>query len=177
MDKKEFATFAMALKTYYPREQILPNQQAMELWFRELQDIPADVAETSLRKWVSTSKWSPSIAEIREMAAEISGGDIPDWGSGWQQVCDATRKFGREYPKSAYNSMHPVVAEAAKQLGPWWDLCCSTNQEADRANFRMIYEAVAKRKQKEQQLALPLQNDIQRIQASNMLQIGDGTNG
>jgi hypothetical protein len=57
MTKQEFATFAMALKTYYPREQILPNQQAMELWYRELQDIPMQVAEATLRKWVSTNKW------------------------------------------------------------------------------------------------------------------------
>ena len=34
MTKKEFAIFAAALKTYYPREQLLPNSEAMELWFR-----------------------------------------------------------------------------------------------------------------------------------------------
>ena len=31
MDKREFATFAAASKTYYPRENLLPNPQAMEL--------------------------------------------------------------------------------------------------------------------------------------------------
>lgn len=33
MTKKEFAKIAMALKTYYPKESLLPNEQAMELWF------------------------------------------------------------------------------------------------------------------------------------------------
>ena len=76
MDKQEFATLAMAIRTYYPKENILPNKEAMQLWFRELHDIPYNVAEAALRKWVSTNKWSPSIAEIREMAANIQNGDI-----------------------------------------------------------------------------------------------------
>ena len=44
MNKKEFATFTMALKTYYPRENLLPNEQAREVWFSQLQDIPFEVA-------------------------------------------------------------------------------------------------------------------------------------
>ena len=69
MTRIEFATFAMALKTYYPRENLLPNEQALELWFRQLQDISYQVAEVGLHKWVALNKWSPSIADIREMAS------------------------------------------------------------------------------------------------------------
>ena len=94
MDKREFGLFASAIRTYYPREQILPNKEAMELWFRELQDIPFPVAEASLRKWVSTNKWSPSIADIRELSANVQNGDIPDWGEGWEEVQRAIRKHG-----------------------------------------------------------------------------------
>ena len=48
VDKKEFGMFTAALKTYYPREdKLLPNQEAMELWYRQLQDIPYIVAETA----------------------------------------------------------------------------------------------------------------------------------
>ena len=75
MDKREFATFAAALKTYYPRENLLPNPQAMELWYRQLQDIPCQLAEMALNKWVATNKWPPSIAEIREQASAIKNGE------------------------------------------------------------------------------------------------------
>jgi hypothetical protein len=172
MTPKEFALLASALRSYFPREdKLLPTKESMELWYRELQDIPYPTAEAALRKWVATSKWSPSIAELREMAAEVTTGDIPDWGTGWRQVCDAMRNYGREYPKSAYASMHPVVAEAAKGLGSWWNLCVSDNTDADRANFRMIYEPLAKRKREERQLSLPLQNTINKLQAAERLQI------
>lgn len=83
MNRDEFGLFASALKTYYPKEQLLPNKQAMELWYRELCDIPYRVAEAALRKWVAVSKWSPSIADIREQAATVQAGEIPLWSDGW----------------------------------------------------------------------------------------------
>ena len=39
MTRKEFAIIASGIRTYYPRENILPNDQSMELWFRQLEDI------------------------------------------------------------------------------------------------------------------------------------------
>lgn len=175
MDKKQFAIFASAVRTYYPDKNFLPNNEAMALWYREVQDIPFPVIEAGLRKWVATNKWPPTIADIREMASEVTAGDIPDWGTGWMQVCDAMKKFGREYPKKSYASMHPLVAEAAQQLGGWWDLCVSGNLESDRANFRMIYESLAKREKADRQLALPLQEAIKQLQGNQeRLQIGEG---
>ena len=71
VNKKEFATFAMALKTYYPKEQLLPNPQAMELWYQQVRDIPVQIAEMALQKWVSTNKWSPTISELKGMVEKI----------------------------------------------------------------------------------------------------------
>lgn len=162
MDKKEFSTFVMALRTYYPKEQILPNEQAMALWYRELQDIPIDVAEAVLRKWVATNKWSPSIAEIREVAAEICMGKRPDWGEGWEQVQRAIRKFGREYPKSALATMDDITAQAVRSMG-WWNLCNSDSPEYDMNTFRKLFESYADRAMQQRQLALPLQEIIENI--------------
>ena len=164
MDKKEFATFAMALKSYYPKEdKLLPNQQVMELWFRELQDIPFNIAEAAMRKWVATNKWSPSIAEIREMTVNVVNGEIPDWGDGWEKVQTAIRRFGMYRPREALESLDPLTRKCVERLG-FRDLCISENIMADRANFRLIYETLAKREQTQQQLALPLQETILQIQ-------------
>ena len=94
MDKKEFSLFASALRTYYPREKLLPNEQAMTLWYNQLQDIPYKVAEATLNKWVAIEKWSPSIADIRQLATELVNGAIKDWGDGWEQVEKAIRRYG-----------------------------------------------------------------------------------
>lgn len=168
MDKKEFSTFAMALKTYYPKEQILPNQQAMELWYRELQDIPYAVAEAGLRKWVSINKWSPTIADIREMTSEVQHGNIADWGEGWEQVIVAIRKYGSYRIPDAMESFDPITRQCVERLG-FRNICMSENIAADRANFRMMYEQIAERKKKESQMPLPLQQLIQGIQNNDRL--------
>jgi hypothetical protein len=173
MDKQEFSTLAMAIRTYYPKENILPNAPAMELWFRELQDIPFQVAEAALRKWVSTNKWSPSIAEIREMAANVRNGDIPDWGEGWEEVQRAIRKHGMYNVKDAMDSFTPLTRQVVERLG-FRNICVSENPMAERANFRQCYEILAKREQTRQQVALPLQSVIKQIQAQGLLQLGDG---
>ena len=170
MDKKEFSMYAMAIRTYYPKEQILPNQQAMELWYRELQDIPYDVAEAALRQWVSTNKWSPSIAEIREMASTVQNGSIPDWGDGWEQVIMAIRKYGSYRIPEAMESFDPLTRQCVERLG-FRNICMSENIAADRANFRMIFEQLAERKQREQQMALPLKEIILKIQQSDVKMI------
>lgn len=41
--------------------------------------------------------------------------------------------------------MDAITRECVKRLG-WKDLCMSENQTADRANFRMIYEQVQRKK-------------------------------
>lgn len=168
MDKKEFSTLAMALRTYYPKEQILPNQQAMELWYRELQDIPYNVAEAGLRKWVATNKWSPTIADFREFSAVIQSGDIPDWGEGWEQVISAIRKFGSYRQQEAMDSLDEITRTCVERLG-FKNICMSENITHDRANFRMIYEQLADRKKKEKQIPLPLKNIMLEIRGGGYL--------
>ena len=163
MDKKEFGLFASALRTYYPREALLPNQQAMELWYRELQDIPFPIAEASLRQWVATNKWSPSIADIREQAATVQHGSIKDWGEAWEETLTAVRKYGLYNQGKALDSLDPMTRTAAERTG-FRNICLSENIATERANFRMIYESLSIQEKTRQQVALPLQDVIKQIQ-------------
>lgn len=167
MTKQEFALFAAALRTYYPKENILPNQQAMELWYRELQDIAFPVIEAGLRQWVATNKWSPSIADIREMVTAVQHGNLPDWGEGWEKVLKAIRYFGSYGETEALAGMDEITRTCVQRLG-FRNLCMSENINADRANFRMIYEQLAERKKKESVLPFGLMQEVQRLRIGGM---------
>lgn len=162
MDKREFSIFAAAMKTYFPREGLLPNDKAMELWFRQLQDIPYPIAEAALNKWVATQKWSPSIAEIRETAAAISSGELMDWGEAWESAIGAVRRYGYYRQSEALASLDDLTRRTVQRLG-YTELCMSENITADRANFRMIYEQLANRKKADAQTPLQLSLLIERL--------------
>ena len=167
MDKNEFSMFSMALKTYYPRENLLPNTQAMELWFKQLQDIPYTVAETALNKWVAVNKWSPSIADIRAEAAEIKNGEAPDWGEGWESVLDAIRRYGSYRVDEAMASFELITRRCVERIG-FLNICQSENIAADRANFRTLYEQLAKKEQKNKQMPKMLKALIEKIQSGEI---------
>lgn len=173
MTKQEFSKWVMALKTFYPREQLLPNPQAIELWYQELHDIPMNVAEAALRKWVATNKWSPTIAEVREMCVDVKRGDAPDWSDGWAKVQHAFKRYGLSYPKDAMASFDPITREAVKRMG-YYQLCVSENPVSDRKQFRDIFETIARREQMGLQLPDSLQDNIRHIQTEFKLMIEGG---
>lgn len=173
MDKIEFAKFAMALKTYYPRESMLPNEAAMDLWFRQLQDLDYKLAETALNKWVATCRWSPTIADIREEAANIAAGEIGDWADGWQQVLKAISRFGFYRPTEALDSMDETTRKCVERIG-FINICTSDNIAADRANFRKIYEAYAEREKTERQIPASTKAQISQLQGEKALIEGGG---
>lgn len=151
MTRDEFATFAAAIRTYFVKEKILPDNKAMELWYMQLQDLDYEVASLALGKWVSTNKWSPSIAELRQYATSITLGSVKDWGEAWEEVRKAIRKYGQYNEPEALESLDELTREAVKRLG-FKHICISEEIEIERANFRMIYEKLAQRKTVDNQL-------------------------
>lgn len=173
MNKKEFAVFVAALKTFYPRENLLPNQQAAELWYRELCDLPYNVAETALREYVHLNKWPPTIADIRERAAGIRNGASPDWGEGWNQLQAAIRRYGVYRPEEAVERLKGTIREVVERLG-FRELCLSENVTADRARFKDLYEKIAERKRKDEQLSQSVRLLAEKIRSAEQLALEEG---
>ena len=171
MEKREFGLIAAALRTYYPKYNMLPNAEAIDLWYQELKDLPYDVAAGALRKWVATEKWPPSIAEIRSSAGELVNGPVADWGEGWQEVQHAVRRYGWCREKEALDSLSPAARTAAQRIG-WQDICTSENVETLRAQFRQVFQVEAQRQRQDALMAPELKTMIAGI---GVKQIGDGS--
>lgn len=159
MTTTEFSRWAMALKTYFPRDNLLPSKEAMELWFLELRDIPFEIATAMLRKWADTEKWPPSIAEVRKMCAELSAGKLPDWSDAWAEVTKAIGKYGYIDEEGALDSMSPLTQTAVEKIG-WRAICQSENPDTIRAQFRQVFQIYANREIEDRQLTPELKQVI-----------------
>ena len=174
MTKEEFARVADAIKTYYPREKVIPNEAAMELWFRQLADIDYPSMCLALNKWVETSRWSPTIADLREKAAEVRLGDVPDWSEAWERVLYVIRRYGPYRQREAMAALDETTRTVVRRLG-FMALCASENTAADRANFRQIYSTLADRTRKHDQLSGPVRRALEEA-GRFRLGIGPGYN-
>jgi hypothetical protein len=175
MEREEFKILVKGMKAVYAQPTFIPDQDAFNIWFGMLQDIPYDVATNAVQKYMMTKTFPPTIADIRSIASQTVSAPIEDWGVGWEQV---TRNIGR-YGMCTYdpdrleecmNSFDPVTRKVVERLG-WKDLCMSENIMADRANFRMIYEQVAERQKKENQISIGVKREAERLSTNQVLMI------
>ena len=174
MDKKEFSIFAMALKTTYPKDNLLPNKEAMEIWHEYLKDIPYNLARAFLDKWITSNTWSPTIADIRQGVAELSNEEIADWGQAWEEVERAVSRYGYPRPEEAMASLSPLTRQVVKRLG-YQTFCESENPDAMRAHFKSIYEDLARREKQDRCLSDKVKSDLLQIRQKNYVAIEDNS--
>lgn len=123
MNAKEFGFLADAIKTYFPRDNVLPTENAMRLWYEELKDIPYQLAHLALQKYVCTNKFSPTIADIREQVAELNNqneeelNETAAWSIAWKAICNSGYHAEEEFAK-----LPPVIqrtVHSPAQLREW----------------------------------------------------------
>ena len=165
MSFEDFKILAKGMKAIWPSERFLPDGDSVKIWYQLLKDLSYEVANAAIQKYALTNKFPPTIADLREQVAQMMDGDLTaDWAVGWAQVTRAIGTYGMWNPDAAIESMDAITRECVKRLG-WKDLCMSENQTADRANFRMIYEQVQRKKVEAAALPAGLKKD--------MLQLGE----
>lgn len=162
MTPDKFVLFSATLKTAFPWANMFPNDAAMEIWYFKLKDIPDDIASVVLDKWIETCENPPSIAAIRAEASIVINGVQPTWADGWEQVRKAIGKYGYMRGEEALASMDELTRATVQRLG-WQQICESENAEALRANFRMVFEIMAKRQKEDWLLSEHTQETLTEI--------------
>ena len=140
----EFRVLAKGMKAVYPQPNFLPDMDAVNVWYELLKDIDYQVANMAIQMHAQSSKFPPTVAEIRESASKIVHGETKDWSKAWEEACRAMSRFGRDRKAEAYKTLDERTRRVIDRLG-YRNLCMSENIGVDRANFRSIYETIAQR--------------------------------
>lgn len=176
MTRDEFKILVKGMKAIYSQPTFIPDQDAFNMWFALIGDLPYEVCNVSIQKYMLTNKFPPTVAEIREIAANVVGGDPMTWGESWERALNAVRRFGSYNKAAALDSLDPLTRKCVDSIG-YMQLCMSENIMVERAHFQKIFEIYAKREQTERQMPLGLQEAISRLQIKSMdekLRIGSG---
>ena len=158
----------------FPNTQV--ETETIAMYSKLLSDIPAEDLQVIVDQAVSTSRFLPTIGEIRDMHYGLKRIGQPSWVEAWSTVQSEMRRVG------SYSSPHfedQLTQRVVKSMG-WRTLCSSENASIDRAQFRDMYTALAARDEREQKLLphartwaerngglLPLRNLLQGLEAPN----------
>lgn len=137
MTKTEVAKLVAVLLAAFPNAKA--SAQTSTVYETLLADLDADAAAAAVQRLIGTSRWMPTVAEIREAALAVEGGERRAGGDAWGDVLAEVHRTGR-YRRPRFND--PLVTRAVTAFG-WENICDSENQVADRARFVELYDQLA----------------------------------
>lgn len=141
MQRSESAKLVTMLSAAYRDAPISDDTAAV--YEAMLADLDFEVAKQAVQRLICSSKWLPTVAEIRAAAADVTLGPVRAGGEAWGDVVAAIRKVGSYRPPPTFED--PIVDECVKAL-TWRGLCLGENEAADRAKFVQMYDALAARR-------------------------------
>lgn len=174
MTRDEFKILVKGMKAIYSQPTFIPDQDAFNMWYALMGDLPYEVCNVAIQKYMLTNKFPPTVAEIRELASGVVNGDPLTWGESWERALNAVRRYGSYNQLEALNSLDPLTRKCVDSIG-YMTLCMSENIMVERAHFQKIFEVMSKREQQQKQMPLQLQQAITKLQLKSMdepLQIG-----
>lgn len=159
----EFGIFADAIKTYFPKDNMLPTEKAMDLWFDMLKDLDYGFASMALKNHVATSAFPPTIADIRKQYSIISNPAELNEMEAWSLVVKA---MGNSLNNSTeeFAKLPPLVQKVVglpSQLREW-GTTENLNKEVIMSNFQRAYKAELKRHEELQKMPQKLRQMIEK---------------
>jgi hypothetical protein len=134
----EAAELVMMLLGAYPNAKTsLSTSQVYETM---LGDLDAEPARAAVVRLIASSKWMPTVAEIRGAAADIEHGPVRSGADAWLDVMSEMRRVGN-YSAPTFDD---ALVESIVRRWGWTALCLSTNETADRARFVEAYDGLAR---------------------------------
>lgn len=116
------------------------------LWCELLRDMDSGLLRAAALQHVATSKWFPTVAELREAAADIASPNHRMTAmEAWGEVARQIRSIG-SYGRPTFTN--PLIRRLVDDMG-WLNLCVSEMPGADRARFIEGYKALVLRDKRE----------------------------
>lgn len=139
MKQSEAAKLVAMLIAAYPHSQV--SEATSRVYERMLADIDADVASRAIERLIATSRYLPTVADIRATVVDLDRGPVRCGVDAWCDVLGEIRRVG--YMGEPHFD-DPLVAEIVARWG-WRRICLDGGVESDRARFAELYDALAAR--------------------------------
>ncbi len=138
VSRADIAKILAILRIAYPNHPIHDAHEVVAVYHEFLRDLDRDRLALAARRHIATSRFWPTIAELRELATEPR--NLPPFREVWRQIMAATHRYGRDRRPKLESRIAQKVLDA---IG-WIRICDSPASAlpALEASGRKTYEAI-----------------------------------
>lgn len=121
MTRADAAKLVAIIVTAYPNFDKFKDAQAItstvDLWATMFDSDDARIVGLAVKKHIATSKWPPSVAELREIMLEMQRPDLIAPDQAWAAVSDYMHTAGYYAGEHLERVLPPLVARAVEVIG------------------------------------------------------------
>ena len=149
MERDEFKILVKSMKAVYAQPTFLPDQDAFNVWYALLEDLPYELASMAVQKHMLTEKFPPTIADLRAKANEVMERSAEEMSEleAWAIVRKAIGNSG--YHSEEEFSKLPEVCQIAvgspANLREWAMMDSDQVETVEQSHFIRNYRVAAKR--------------------------------
>lgn len=149
MTRAEFSEIMEKIEHYYPRFFSETDKQTVfEAWYEFFAGNPKDAVMRAVKAHISTSKFAPTIADIKSQMVESFLKGKPTSIQAFHTISNAVKKsFNPESAAKAYNELPPILKKLTdnpSQLIAWNNVDDSAFQTVIMSAIRESYKEIAK---------------------------------
>lgn len=165
--REQFAVLTKGMKAVYSQATFIPDQDAFNVWYSLLQDLEYEVLSRAIQKHMLTVKFPPTIADIRESAAQFVPQvqeltELEAWGMVRKAISNSGYNSVEEFNKLP-EPVQKAVGNPAN-LKEWSQMDVDTVESVEASHFVRNFRAVQAREKEMQKLPENIRNQLQLIQ-------------
>lgn len=169
----------------YPRQALSKEKfrLAVPVWHELLGDLDFGLLKTAVQRHCSTSKWFPSVAELRQAAFELleTEADRVTPAEAWAEAKRAISLGRHRFASGEASWSSPLVEKAFRAMGGWsyFRHARITAEMSDRARFMQAIDDLRVRDRQERRMlpAIRAFRDRQRLAAQIPQRASAGQDG
>lgn len=141
MTKQEVVKIVTLIVMSYPASERFKDEATLQgmtsVWTQMFKDDNPRLVELAVQRHIATSKWPPSIAEIRHQMVTLQHPELIPPDQAWAAVSDrkaTEREWG--YTETANDALPPMIARTVQTIG-WCNLW--EKEEKAKQAFMELY--------------------------------------
>lgn len=157
MTESETVKIIAMLYMAYPAVNRLSDDAIKDMtgiWYKFFETDSYNLVEVAVQRHISTNKWMPSIAEIREQMTRLLRPDLIPPDLAWRAVKDYL------YLRDSYIKLPPVIAKVVETIGEW--ALKESGDGYDKKMFMDLYVPAYEREKEKAMLPKPLRERIEK---------------